>query len=145
MSLPYISTKEEYIYDLKNTPIRTIENYLKNPNPLKKYINLKIGFFALCSYQPQAWNFVFKSIRNFYPNSPIILYNDGCKQFDYTEMAKEYNCIYIEKNAEICCHYHNIDEVNDFLNRLNYACLECAKLNIDWIVNLHPDVILIVL
>ena len=97
---------DEYDKEMKSSPRRTIMQYLSNPTIApKNYVDIDIGFFGLCSYQPQAWDFVFKSIRDFYPNAPIVLINDGCQQFDYSEMAKKYNCIYVEKKDEIFFRY----------------------------------------
>ena len=60
------------------------EQYIYNP------IDINVGFYGLCSYQPAAWNFVFQSIRKYYPNAPIILINDGTDQFDYSKIAKKF-------------------------------------------------------
>ena len=68
-------------------------DYNKYKNQLKQpYINnpidISVGFFAMCSYQPTAWDYVFLKIRKYYPDAPIVLLNDGLEQYDYTEMAK---------------------------------------------------------
>lgn len=101
-------------------------------------INLNIGFYGLCSYQPQAWDFVFFSIRKHYPDAPIVLINDGMDQFDYSEMAKKYNCIYLMKDREICLHYPDIEGSYEFLKRTEEACILA---NTEWLIHLHPDVI----
>lgn len=106
--------------------------YIKNP------IDISVGFFGLCSYQPVAWDYVFLTIRNFYPDAPIILINDGMDVFDYSEMAKKYNCIYLKKEMEICLHYPDIKGSYEFLNR-TLECCDLAKT--DWLIHLHPDVV----
>jgi hypothetical protein len=118
----------------------SFDEYVRILNSPYEYnpIDIKVGFYGFCSYQHQAWDYVFFSIRKFYPDAPIVLINDGCKQFDYSEMAKKYNCFYIEKDREICLHYPDIQGSYEFLNRT----LEACKLaNTDWMIHLHPDVI----
>lgn len=119
------------------TSFTEYENILKAPynyNP----IELNIGFFGLCSYQSTAWEYVLQSVRKYYPTSPIVLFNDGMSQYDYTEMATKYNCIHIKKEKEICLHFTNLDDSHEFLQRVFEACKLC---NTEWIIHLHPDVI----
>ena len=108
------------------------EPYKTNP------IDISIGFFAMCSYQPDAWDYVFSKIREHYPDCPIVLMNDGLKQYDYTDMAKKYNCIYIQKDKNICLLWNDIKDSHEFLHRTKEAC---NLLNTEWLINLHPDVI----
>ena len=113
------------------------EQQLKEPyknNP----IDISIGFYGLCSYQPYAWDFVFQKIREYYPTEPIVLINDGFDQYDYSEMAIKYNCIYVKKDSEICLHYPDIASSHEFLHRTKYVC---DLLKTDWIIHLHPDVL----
>lgn len=116
---------EEYVNQL-------IQPYINLP------IDISIGFFAMCSYQPTAWDYVFLNIRKYYPDAPIILLNDGLEQYDYTKMAKKYNCIYVKEDKNICLLWDDIKDAHIFLHRLNQAC---DLLKTDWIINLHPDVI----
>lgn len=116
---------------------KTYERQLQEPyqyNP----IDISVGFYGLCSYQHIAWDYVFEKIREHYPTAPIVLINDGFDQYDYSEMAKKYNCIYLPKDREICLHYPDIEGSHEFLHRTKEAC-ELVKT--DWIVHLHPDVI----
>jgi hypothetical protein len=108
------------------------EDYKYNP------IDINIGFYALCSYQPKAWDCVFESIRKFYPDASIVLINDGLEQYDYTEMAKKYNCIHISKNERLCLHFKTMDKADEFLYRTKEAC---DKLQTEWVIHLHPDVL----
>lgn len=108
------------------------EHYALNP------IDISIGFFAMCSYQYIAWDYVFESIRKYYPDAPIVLLNDGMEQYDYTEMAIKYNCIYIKKNKNICLLWNDLTDTYEFLHRLKEAC---ELLKTEWLINLHPDVI----
>lgn len=113
------------------------ENILQTPY-IQKPIDINIGFFGLCSYQNVAWDYVFLTIRRVYPDAPIVLINDGMDQYDYTEMAKKYNCIYLKKELEICLHYPDIKGSYEFLKRARECC-ELAKT--EWMIHLHPDVI----
>jgi hypothetical protein len=106
--------------------------YVYNP------IDISVGFYGLCSYQYDAWDYVFCELRKHYPTEPIILINDGFDQYDYTEMAKKYNCILLKKDKEICLHYPDIESSHEFLHRTKEVC---DILKTDWVIHLHPDVI----
>ena len=108
------------------------EPYVKNP------IDISVGFFGLCSYQPAAWDAVFNSVRSHYPDDPIVLISDGTYQYDYSEMAKKYNCIHVIKGKEICLHYPCIEDSYEFLHRTLEACNLTGS---EWMIHLHPDVI----
>jgi len=127
----------KYIIKMNITSFEDYEQILRSPyvnNP----IDINIGFYGLCSYQPDAWDYVFGSIRRYYPNEPIVLINDGMDQFDYSEMAHKYNCIYVKKDREICLHYPDIESSYEFLKRTLEACNLSRT---EWLIHLHPDVI----
>jgi hypothetical protein len=128
----------EYDEDTKRCIRRTHETYFKNPTPPKQYIDLDVGFFGLCSYQPQAWEHVFKSIRKVYSDAPIVLINDGAEQFDYSDMARRYKCMHMKREHEICLHWYKIEYMYEYWHRLKASC-DLAKT--EWLVHLHPDVI----
>lgn len=116
---------------------QTYERELQAPyvyNP----IDISIGFYALCSYQPQAWEIVFQSIRQHYPDAPIVLINDGMEQYDYSSMATKYNCIYLRKVWQITLLFQDLSYVQEFMHRTHESC-ELVKT--EWIIQLHPDVI----
>jgi len=123
-----------------NIDFQTYEKELQTPyihNP----IDFSIGFYALCSYQQQAREYVFQCIRKYYPDAPIVLFNDGIEQYDYTEMAAHYKCIYIRKANNICLLWNDIADAYEFLDRTKEACDILKNLSIEWIIHLHPDVI----
>jgi len=120
-----ITSFDEYVNILRSP-------YINHP------IELSVGFYGLCSYQPQAWDYVFYTIRQHYPEAPIVLINDGMDQYDYREMAEKYNCILLVKDREICLHYPEIEGSYDFLRRTMESCKLC---NTEWMIHLHPDVI----
>jgi hypothetical protein len=122
---------------MKITTFEEYENILKSPY-IYSPIDISVGFFGLCSYQHEAWEYVFSSIRKYYPDAPIVLINDGTEQFDYSDIAKKYNCIHIIKNRQICLHYPDIEGSYEFLHRTLEACNLCKT---EWIIHLHPDVI----
>ena len=45
----------QYDEEMKRAPRRTIHQYLAKHIPAKEYVDLDVGFFGLCSYQPQSW------------------------------------------------------------------------------------------
>jgi hypothetical protein len=116
---------------------KTYENQLNEPyiyNP----IDISVGFYGLFSYRNNAWDHVLERIRKYYPDAPIVLINDGTEQFDYSEMAKKYNCIFVPKNKTICTYFLNIGDCHEFLHRTKEAC---DLVKTEWIIHLHPDVI----
>jgi hypothetical protein len=123
--------------NLNLTSFNEYESILREPYK-NNFIDLNVGFFGLCSYQHVAWDHVLESVRKYYPDSPIVLFNDGGDQYDYSEMAKKYNCFHIKKDREICLHFPDIEASKDFLTRVFEAC-NIAKT--EWMIHLHPDVI----
>jgi len=118
--------------DFKSYEKELQQPYVYNP------IDISIGFFGLCSYQKQAWDYVFFKIREHYPTVPIVLINDGMDQFDYTDVAEKYNCILLKKDREICLHWPELSAAHEYLHR----CKEvCDLIKCDWLIHLHPDVI----
>lgn len=116
---------------------QTYEKQLREPFVYSP-IDISVAFYGFCSYQHIAWDYVFKKIRDHYPDAPIFLINDGFDQYDYSEMAKKYNCVYIPKAREICLHYPEISASHEFLNRTKEVCDLAGT---DWLIHLHPDVI----
>ena len=115
----------DYVRELRST-------YIRDPK------ELSVGFFAMCSYQPDAWDHVFMNIRKHYQTEPIVLLNDGMEQYDYSEMSKKYNCIHIKEEKNICLLWNDIEDSHSFMHRLNKTC---DLLGTEWVINLHPDVI----
>jgi len=120
-----ISSYQDYVNIIKS-------NYEDNP------IDIDIAFFGLCSYQPTAWDYVLESIRKYYKTEQIVLINDGMEQFDYTDMAKKYNCIILNKKEEICLFWPDIKSSYEYLHRVKEVC-DIVKT--EWLIHLHPDVI----
>ena len=133
-----ITDRNTYEQIIRSSPRRTIQQYNNFPYPPKQYIDLDIGFFGLFSYQHNAWDITLQSIRHFYPKKQIVLINDGFEQFDYTDMAKKYNCIHVKKEHQICLHWYDMKWAYEYLDRVKEAC-ELVKT--EWIIHLHPDVI----
>lgn len=121
----------------KKIDYQTYEQQLREPY-VNNSIDISVGFYGLCSYQHIAWDHVFQCIRKYYPDAPIVLINDGFDQYDYSDMATKYNCIYLKKEHEICLHYPDIASSHKFLHRTKEVA---DLLRTDWIIHLHPDVI----
>ena len=104
----------------------------------KTYIDLDICFFCLPSYQQDAWISCLESVRQHYPNNPIILMEDGNNknEYDYRDIATKYNCIYIEKDLDIYLYFATYLSTYEFLLRM----LEAVNIsNTEWLILLHPD------
>ena len=111
------SNYEQYVNTIRS-------DYQYNP------IDIDIAFFGLCSYQPNAWEYVFESIRKYYKTEKIVLINDGTDQYDYTDIAKKYDCILLNKDKEICLFWPDIESTYEFLHRTKEVC-DIAKRNLD--------------
>jgi hypothetical protein len=97
-----------------------------------------VGFFCMCSYQPVAWEASLQRLRLHYPHAPIVLLNDGLEQYNYSEMAKKYNCIYLVKPKQLLLHWFDTNQVLEFFQRL----YECAQLlGTTWMVHWHADML----
>jgi hypothetical protein len=55
-----------------------------------------------------------ESFRRFYPNSTIVLLSDN--GYDYSEMAKFFNCIYIHEYENILLTHKNVDDGSHIIN-----------------------------
>jgi hypothetical protein len=67
----------------------------------------EFGAFLQCHKQPFATYMSLSSFRNFYPNNTIVLISDN--GYDYTEMAKHFNCIYIHCTDKANFNHKDLD------------------------------------
>jgi len=83
-----------------------------------------IGAYFQCYKNPHATYETLKSFRTFYPNSTVVLVSDN--GYDYTNMAKYFNCIYIHQTENIP---YTIRLDTDPINRSNvsYSTIFCTK------------------
>lgn len=58
-----------------------------------------IGAFFQCYKNPRATYETLKSFRNHYPSNTVVLLSDN--GYDYTEMAKYFNCIYMHETENV--------------------------------------------
>jgi hypothetical protein len=67
-----------------------------------------------CYKNPFATFICLSSFRNFYPNSTVVLLSDN--GYDYTEMAKYFNCIYIHSNENLLFIYNDVEGDGKYYN-----------------------------
>ena len=72
------------------------------------------GAYLQCHKQPLATYKALESFRKFYPTSTIVLLSDN--GYDYTEIAKLFNCIYIFENENIWLTHKNMDDGSHIIN-----------------------------
>jgi hypothetical protein len=72
------------------------------------------GAYLQCHKQPLATYKCLESFRSFYPDSTIVLLSDN--GYDYTEMAKYFNCIYIHENENIWLTWWDLNDKGYFMN-----------------------------
>lgn len=67
-----MTSYNDYEKYIRTIPRRTMEQYKSNPLLYpKNYIDIKVAFYGLFSYQPQAWDIVLKELRKYYPTEPF--------------------------------------------------------------------------
>lgn len=99
------------------------------------------GAYLQCHKQPYATYKCLESFRNFYPDNIIVLLSDN--GYDYTEMAKYFNCIYIHENENVWLTHKNMDDGSHIINskklikRIQYAF---SLITEDYIMWLEDDV-----
>lgn len=103
----------------------------------------EIDAFYICHKQPYATYMVLKKFRMFYPNSKIFLFsNNG---YDYTEMAKEFNCEYNHLKKEIAgvSHAYNMLSEKEMIDLFYYFLDICRyvyqKSSARFIIKLEDD------
>lgn len=71
---------------------------------------MEFGVFLQCYKQPFATYNALRSVRNHYPTCTIVIVSDN--GYDYTEMAKHFNCVYIHSTVGLNCQFSNEDIKN---------------------------------
>ena len=103
----------------------------------KQYIDLDVGFYGGCSYHPTAWDETFRTLRNNFPDKPLVLIEDGrpCG-VDYSDMAAKYNAKYIKCEKSIYLYWPTIEQTWTYLQWILQVSDICKT---EWLVQLHPD------
>jgi hypothetical protein len=104
-----------------------------------------ISFYMLAYKQKNATEYCLKSIRKYYPNNKIIVFENFSNIL--FEVCKKYNAIhyfqpinYLSKNnSSIYAHMKLLDDFKLFINQLKKVC-ELVKTK--WVMYLEPDVII---
>lgn len=68
-----------------------------------------IGAYFQCYKNPYATYKTLESFREHYPTNTVVLVSDN--GYDYTEMAKHFNCIYYRRNKSLPLIYENREEI----------------------------------
>ena len=102
-----------------------------------------LGAFLQCHKNPYATFKSLESFRQFYPDSTVVLISDN--GYNYSEMAKHFNCIYIHSNENLQFVFNNL-ATNDLkinhMKQLSERVKECFKLcKEEYIIWLEDDVI----
>jgi hypothetical protein len=101
------------------------------------------GAFLQCYKNPFATFVCIQSVRRFYPDSTIVLLSDD--GYDYTEMAKHFNCIYIHCKDKANFNHKDLDSgshvknSNKLINRFYHAY---SLIKEDYVLLLEDDVIM---
>jgi hypothetical protein len=101
----------------------------------------EFGAFIQCYKSPYATYKCLESFRKFYPDNTIVILSDN--GYDYTEMSKYFNCIYIHsyENVPLCNKYSSgkkyIENVNKIITRFETAFNLISE---DYVMWLEDDV-----
>ena len=69
---------------------------------------MKFGAYFQCYKNPYATYKCLESFRKFYPESTIVLLSDN--GYNYSEMAKKFNCIYIHEMTNLPFIHNNLQD-----------------------------------
>jgi hypothetical protein len=99
------------------------------------------GAFLQCYKNEYATYKCLESFRQFYPHSTIVLLSDN--GYNYSEMAKHFNCIYIHEYENISLLHRNLDDGSHITH--SYKLIERIKnafklITEDYIMWLEDDV-----
>jgi hypothetical protein len=72
------------------------------------------GAYLQCHKNPFATYKCLESFRYFYPNATIVLLSDN--GYNFSEMSKYFNCIYIHENENIWLTHKNLDDGSHITN-----------------------------
>lgn len=75
-----------------------------------------LSAYFQCHKNPYATYVSLKRFRDFYPTGPILLLNDN--GYDYTEMAKHFNCTYLHETTSCRFTLHIRDSYQSTVERL---------------------------
>jgi hypothetical protein len=87
-------------------------------------IKSRLGAYLQCHKNPYATYKVLESFREWYPTSSVVLLSDN--GYNYTELAKRFNCTYIHKYTNTPLIYDNCSEIDK----------GCDGLHMKWVDNI---------
>lgn len=96
-----------------------------------------IAAYLQCHKQPTATYVALWSYRSIYPDTTIVLVSDN--GYDYTEMAKHFNCIYIHCNENVLLIYRDlsrrghIENAHKLIQRVSDAFKLCKEEFVMWL------------
>lgn len=104
----------------------------------------KFGAYLHCFKSPFSTYKCLESFRKYYPDSSIVMLSDN--GYDYTEMAKHFNCIYIHSNENNSLCVKNLDNVeivkNKVYNTIDRFTNAFNLIKEDYVMWLEDDVII---
>jgi len=102
-----------------------------------------LGAFLQCYKNPYATFKCLESFRRFYPDSTIVLLSDN--SYDYSEMGKYFNCIYINSKESISLECQRLDNdsqirhMKKLIKRVADAYKLCSE---DYVMWLEDDILI---
>ena len=102
-----------------------------------------LGAFLQCHKNPCATFKCLESFRKFYPDCTLVLLSDN--SYDYTEMGKYFNCIYINSSDSLSlqCQYLDVSLRIDHMKKLiKRVCNAYRLIKEDYVMWLEDDVLL---
>jgi hypothetical protein len=105
---------------------------------------MKLGIFYQSGHKREATYYSLERLRMYYPNIPVVLYEDGGSDI-LKEISDKFNCIY--KRTEIIGEnylwygkpVYDLISGLDYLNRIYNECISNLK-DCEWIMHYEDDV-----
>jgi hypothetical protein len=129
-------------FNYEHLKLSSIENKLKECQKLLLETP-PFGIYLQCHKNSFATYKCLENLRRFYPDCTVILLSDN--GYDFTEMAKFFNCIYIHETENLWLTYKDLDSGSHIensmklINRVKHAFSLCKEEYVMW---LEDDVII---
>ena len=102
---------------------------------------MEFGVYLQCYKKPYATYQAINSVRTHYPDCTIVILSDN--GYDYTELAKHFNCIYIHSKENIPVVRYDVDtgkHVESFLKLVDRTYNVFRLIKEDYVMWLEDDV-----
>jgi hypothetical protein len=144
LSEDYLNVKYEELlskeYNYDKVKFASIEKQLRIFQ--ENLLSPPFGVYLQCHKNSYATYKCLESLRSFYPDCTVVLLSDN--GYDFSEMAKHFNCIYVHENENLWLTFKDLDSGEHIINsqKLIKRVYDAFKLcKEDYVMWLEDDVI----